>query len=380
MYVIAVEPNKKAHTRIIDDDLNALQKAVGGNIETIYLNDDPIVIVCNSERKLNGKKMNHALTNDNGEIYDILSGTFLVAGVNSNGELTSIPGELVEKYLDRYEILHVFAKGDDGRYTVAELPAKVGDDINESLEIYEEDRAAYIEEMGEEPSEYQHVIWSNSLNVDPELWRGSFNDYIALNNLELDPDNKSELFRYIPHHQYTDGETVYIGAEEYVITSISDNSVVVAQANAPLFTTTYNKEEFEQKLLENPLNSKYLCETDTLSLAAADEPDADVDLDSDDVEEAKEVSESKTITDDFAEYENVKRNYPESYVLYQVGDFYEAYREDAQEVAQMLDLRVTNHLVRDDLRVSMCGFPVHALEQYTTLYAICNLRRQYRSS
>lgn len=168
----------------------------------------------------------------------------------------------------------------------------------------------------------------------------------------------------IPHHQYTDGETVYIGAEEYVITSISDNSVVVAQANAPLFTTKYNKEEFEQKLLENPLNSKYLCETDTLSLAAADEPDADVDLDSDDVEEAKEVSESKTITDDFAEYENVKRNYPESYVLYQVGDFYEAYREDAQEVAQMLDLRVTNHLVRDDLRVSMCGFPVHALEQY----------------
>lgn len=157
MYVIAVEPNKKAHTRIIDDDLNALQKAVGGNIETIYLNDDPIVIVCNSERKLNGKKMNRALTNDNGEIYDILSGTFLVAGVNSNGELTSIPGELVEKYLDRYEILHVFAKGDDGRYTVAELPAKVGDDINESLEIYEEDRAAYIEEMGEEPSEYQHV-------------------------------------------------------------------------------------------------------------------------------------------------------------------------------------------------------------------------------
>lgn len=197
MYVIAVEPNKKAHTRIIDDDLNALQKAVGGNIETIYLNDDPIVIVCNSERKLNGKKMNRALTNDNGEIYDILSGTFLVAGVNSNGELTSIPGELVEKYLDKYETLHVFAKGDDGRYTVAELPAKVGDDINESLEIYEEDRAAYIEEMGEEPSEYQHVIWSNSLNVDPELWRGSFNDYIALNNLELDPDNKSELFRYI---------------------------------------------------------------------------------------------------------------------------------------------------------------------------------------
>ena len=39
MYVIAVEPNKKAHTRIIDDDLNALQKAVGGNIETIYLNE-----------------------------------------------------------------------------------------------------------------------------------------------------------------------------------------------------------------------------------------------------------------------------------------------------------------------------------------------------
>ena len=56
MYVIAVEPNKKAHTRIIDDDLNALQKAVGGNIETIYLNDDPIVIVLQFGKKANGKK------------------------------------------------------------------------------------------------------------------------------------------------------------------------------------------------------------------------------------------------------------------------------------------------------------------------------------
>ncbi len=91
MYVLLLSQTKKAHTRIIDDDLNALQKAVGGNIETIYLNDDPIVIVCNSERKLNGKKNEPCfLINDNGEIYDIFSKNILVAGVNSNGELTSI--------------------------------------------------------------------------------------------------------------------------------------------------------------------------------------------------------------------------------------------------------------------------------------------------
>lgn len=54
---------------------------VGGCIEAVYPFDDPVAIVCNEEAKLEGLPLNRALRDEDGDIYDIVAGTFMVVGL-----------------------------------------------------------------------------------------------------------------------------------------------------------------------------------------------------------------------------------------------------------------------------------------------------------
>ena len=64
------------------------------------------------------------------------------------------------------------------------------------------------------------------------------------------------------------------------------------------------------------------------------------------------------------EYDAVKEAHPDDMVLYQVGDFFEMYGEDARTAAELLDLNLTTRNIPDAGRVAMCGIPAHSLEQY----------------
>ena len=50
-------------------------------------------------------------------------------------------------------------------------------------------------------------------------------------------------------------------------------------------------------------------------------------------------------------------------VLYQMGDFFELYGEDAKTAAAELDLNLTTRAIPGGGRVEMCGFPANRLEQ-----------------
>ena len=54
-------------------------------------------------------------------------------------------------------------------------------------------------------------------------------------------------------------------------------------------------------------------------------------------------------------------------MLYQVGDFFEAYADDAEVVGTALDLTQTTRAVDHNTRVPMVGFPQHRLETYLTM-------------
>ena len=73
------------------------------------------------------------------------------------------------------------------------------------------------------------------------------------------------------------------------------------------------------------------------------------------------------IREPYRGYLAVKAENPDSLVLYQVGDFYEAYGEDAQKVAEALDLVMTSRAISDSERVPMVGFPQHTLETYMNM-------------
>ena len=67
-------------------------------------------------------------------------------------------------------------------------------------------------------------------------------------------------------------------------------------------------------------------------------------------------------------YNSIKERNPDSLLLYQVGDFFELYGgvegDDAWNAAKALDLTLTKRNIPEYGRVSMCGFPVHKLEDY----------------
>ena len=64
------------------------------------------------------------------------------------------------------------------------------------------------------------------------------------------------------------------------------------------------------------------------------------------------------------DYNAVKEAHPDDIVLFQVGDFFEMYGEDAKQAAELLDLNLTTRAIPGAGRVEMCGVPSHNLEMY----------------
>ena len=56
--------------------------------------------------------------------------------------------------------------------------------------------------------------------------------------------------------------------------------------------------------------------------------------------------------------------HPDDIVLYQVGDFFEMYGEDARQAASLLNMNLTTRNIPGAGRVEMCGLPSHNLEMY----------------
>jgi len=63
-------------------------------------------------------------------------------------------------------------------------------------------------------------------------------------------------------------------------------------------------------------------------------------------------------------YNDIKHDHPDDIVLFQVGDFFEMYGEDARVASQLLGLTLTTRPIAGVGRVEMCGVPAHRLEQF----------------
>ena len=64
------------------------------------------------------------------------------------------------------------------------------------------------------------------------------------------------------------------------------------------------------------------------------------------------------------DYNAVKEAHPDNLVLFQVGDFFEMYGEDAKQAAELLNMNLTTRNIPGAGRVEMCGVPSHNLEMY----------------
>ena len=113
MKVLVVEPMKTPYIKKIDKGLDSLQKEVGGYIEVVYPFEDRVGIICNEEGKLLGLKSNRALREDNGEIYDVISGTFLVVGLGDE-DFTSLNDKQIDKFSEMFKSPEIFRNTPSG--------------------------------------------------------------------------------------------------------------------------------------------------------------------------------------------------------------------------------------------------------------------------
>ncbi|WP_270913728.1 DUF5688 family protein [Allofournierella sp. CML151] len=138
--VLLVEPEERPRVVEIGTELEDLQHAVGGDIEVVYPFEDRVGLIVNEEGKLIGLPLNRALRDENNEVYDIIAGPFLVAGLTEDNF-----GSLTEEQIGKFE----------GLFHQPETFVKMGRSImaipvpEEVLQMRDAVRAK--EEMGEKP-------------------------------------------------------------------------------------------------------------------------------------------------------------------------------------------------------------------------------------
>ncbi len=115
MRVLVVEPERRPEAREIDGSLHTMQGIVGGLIQPVYPFDDPVALVCNDEGKLMNLPANRGLRDKDGQIYDIIFGTFFLCGAPADCDhFTSLTPEQIKTYQEKFYTPEMFW-GMDGR-------------------------------------------------------------------------------------------------------------------------------------------------------------------------------------------------------------------------------------------------------------------------
>ena len=122
MRVIVVEPKKKPMVQDIGSDLESMQKIVGGSIEAIYPFEEPVALMCNEEGKLLGLPLNRALRDDEGNVYDIISGTFfLCAAPPDSNHFAGLTDQQAKMYMEWFAVPEMFLNVDGALFVLPYL-------------------------------------------------------------------------------------------------------------------------------------------------------------------------------------------------------------------------------------------------------------------
>lgn len=72
----------------------------------------------------------------------------------------------------------------------------------------------------------------------------------------------------------------------------------------------------------------------------------------------------KSVTPMMKQYLEIKQDYPDAFLFYRIGDFYEMFYDDAIKGAQILELTLTQRNKNGQEHIPMCGVPHHAASNY----------------
>ena len=107
--VLVVEPEKKPYAKEISSGLSSLQHEVGGYIQAVYPYEEPVAIICDEEAKLKGSELNRVLRDEDGKIYDVVAGTFLIVGLGEE-DFASLKPEHMKQFKEKFDTPEMFMR------------------------------------------------------------------------------------------------------------------------------------------------------------------------------------------------------------------------------------------------------------------------------
>lgn len=106
MKILVVETMKKPYVKEINGTLKEMQTIVGGYIEGFPIFED-VCVYCNDEGKIRGLKPNRAVFDEDGNVVDIICGTFFLCSINEGEDLSDV---LINKYTELFGVGHYIFK------------------------------------------------------------------------------------------------------------------------------------------------------------------------------------------------------------------------------------------------------------------------------
>ena len=110
MNVLLVQPNAYPKKISVGTELEDLQAMVGGDIEVTYPFEDNVAIILNESGKINGLLLNRAIYTEDGDMWDIYAGDFLVVGLTED-DFGSLTSEQMQKFEEQFlSLIHISMK------------------------------------------------------------------------------------------------------------------------------------------------------------------------------------------------------------------------------------------------------------------------------
>ena len=123
--VLVVKPGKRPERVEIGAELEDMQRVVGGNIQEFQPFEDEVAIICNEEGKLEGLPPNRAIYSQDGEMVDIVAGTFFICDAPISSETyQSLSEEQMKKYEEMFRDPEHFYRAGDGIRVQKAMPHK----------------------------------------------------------------------------------------------------------------------------------------------------------------------------------------------------------------------------------------------------------------
>ena len=78
------------------------------------------------------------------------------------------------------------------------------------------------------------------------------------------------------------------------------------------------------------------------------------------------MSQVKSVTPLMRQYFDIRAQYPDTILLFQVGDFYELFFDDATKAAAILGIALTSRGKHEGEPIALCGVPLHVVDLYVS--------------